>query len=83
MMGSTVSLVHRTEVMSDIFTAIKSAGHLPIPRWEQFEEPFAEDFLSIFSRVQQATAPDSVQEEPGLHRRLVSLRFCCAFSPRC
>lgn len=62
-------LVHRTEVMSDIFTAIKRRDIFRFPRWEQFEEPFAEDFLSIFSefneqlrQIQYKKNPDSTDD---------------------
>jgi hypothetical protein len=42
-------LCHRTEVMSDIFNAIKRGDVFRFPRWEEFEDPFAGDFLNIFS----------------------------------
>jgi hypothetical protein len=38
----------RTEVMSDIFNAIKRK-QVDLPRWEEFEDPFADDMLNIFS----------------------------------
>lgn len=40
---------HRTEVMSDIFNAIKRGGQCEFPRWEEFEDPYAIDMLNIFS----------------------------------
>jgi Phage terminase large subunit (GpA) len=62
-------LVHRTEVMSDIFNAIKRRDVLRFPRWEQFEDPFAKDMLSIFSeynevqrQVQYKHAPDATDD---------------------
>jgi hypothetical protein len=42
-------LCHRTEVMSDLFNAIKRGNVFTYPRWEEFEDPFASDFLNIFS----------------------------------
>ncbi len=42
-------LVHRSEVMSDIFNAIKRRDIFLFPRWEEFEDPFADDFLNITS----------------------------------
>lgn len=45
-------LVHRTEIMSDIFSAIKR-GQLEFPRWEEFHQPFAEDMLNIFSEYNE------------------------------
>ena len=40
--------VHRTEVMSDIFNAIKRQK-FDFPRWEEFKEPHGTDMLNIFS----------------------------------
>ena len=58
-------LVHRTEVMSDVFNAIKRRDVLRFPDFQQFEDPFAKDMLSIFSeyneqqrQVQYKHAPD-------------------------
>lgn len=41
-------IVHRTEVMSDCFNAIKRK-QMRFPKWEEFKSPFAEDMLNIFS----------------------------------
>ena len=41
-------MVHRTEVMSDIFAAIKRK-QIEFPRFEEFREPFAQDMLNIYS----------------------------------
>lgn len=40
--------VHRTEVMSDLFNAIKRVK-LEFPRWEETKEPFAQDMCNIFA----------------------------------
>jgi len=48
-LGVPRHLCHRTEVMSDVFNAIKRANVFWFPRWEEFEEPFAIDMLNIFS----------------------------------
>jgi hypothetical protein len=42
-------IVHRTEVMSDIFNAIKRGRECEFPRWEEWDKPFASDMLNIFS----------------------------------
>lgn len=62
-------LVHRTEVMSDIFNAIKRRDVMRFPNWQQFEDPFAKDMLSIFSeynevqrQVQYKHAPDATDD---------------------
>lgn len=44
--------VHRTEVMSDIFNAIKRRK-IDFPRWEEFKEPFGGDMLNIFSEYNE------------------------------
>jgi hypothetical protein len=41
-------LVHRTEVMSDVFAAIKRK-QIEFPRFEEFREPYAQDMLNIYS----------------------------------
>jgi intein/homing endonuclease len=46
-------VVHRTEVMSDIFNAIKRGRECEFPRWEEFKEPFAQDMLNIFSEYSE------------------------------
>jgi hypothetical protein len=40
--------IHRTEVMSAIFEAIKK-GKAEFPRWEEWRKPFAEDMTNIYS----------------------------------
>lgn len=62
-------LVHRTEVMSDVFNAIKRKNFFRFPDWQHFEKPFAEDFLSIFSeyneqirQIQYKHAPDKTDD---------------------
>lgn len=62
-------MVHRTEVMSDIFNAIKRRNVLRFPDFTQFEDPYAKDFLSIFSefneqqrQIQYKKSPDSTDD---------------------
>ncbi len=43
----------RTEVMSDIFNAIKRK-QLDLPCWEEFEDPYGNDMLNIFSEYNNA-----------------------------
>jgi hypothetical protein len=57
-------VVNRTDTMSDIFNAIKRK-QLEFPRWEEFKEPYATDFLNIVSEynnslrmVQYGHSPD-------------------------
>jgi hypothetical protein len=42
-------LLHRSEVMSQIFNAVKRRRDCEFPKWEEFEAPYAQDFLNIFS----------------------------------
>lgn len=42
-------LVHRTEIMSVGFNAIKRGTVVEFPRWAEFEDPFGQDMLNIFS----------------------------------
>ena len=58
-------LLHRTDVMSDIFNAIKRQRECEFPRWEEFEQPYAQDMLNIYSEsnnmlrmIQYKHAPD-------------------------
>lgn len=41
--------ITRTEVMSDVFNAIKRK-QLELPRWAEFEDPYANDMLNIFAQ---------------------------------
>jgi hypothetical protein len=45
--------VHRTEVMSDIFNAIKRGNQCQFPAWREFKEPYAQDMLNIFSEYNE------------------------------
>ena len=62
-------LVHRTEVMSDIFNAIKRRNFIRFPDYSQFEDPFAKDMLNIFSeyneqqrQIQYKKSPDCTDD---------------------
>jgi hypothetical protein len=45
--------VHRTEVMSDVFNAIKRGNVFQFPRWDEWKDPFASDMLNIFSEYNE------------------------------
>jgi hypothetical protein len=62
-------LVHRTEVMTDIFNAIKRRNVFRFPDFAQFEDPFSKDFLNIFSeyneqirQIQYKKSPDCTDD---------------------
>jgi len=44
---------HRTEVMSDIFNAIKRVKECEFPRWEDWRDPYGSDFLNIYSEYSE------------------------------
>lgn len=48
--------VHRTEVMSDLFNAIKRKTIFEFPAWEEFHEPYGQDMLNIFSEYNKQLA---------------------------
>jgi hypothetical protein len=58
-------MVHRTEVMSDIFNAIKRGGILRFPNWNQWHDPFALDMLNIFSEYNEQRHMDEYKKTPG------------------
>ena len=48
-------LGHRTEVMSDMFSAIKRGNVFQYPRWEEWVDPHGMDFLNIYSEYNERT----------------------------
>ena len=57
--------VNRTEVMSDIFNAIKRRSVLAFPTWAHFKDPFAMDMLNIFSEYNEIRRMDEYKRTPG------------------
>lgn len=45
--------VHRTEIMSDLFNAIKR-NQLVFPRWEEFGIPYGQDMCNIYSEYNES-----------------------------
>lgn len=58
-------LCHRTEVMSDMFNALKRSNVFYLPRWEEFEDPFAMDFLNIYSEYNERLRMNTYKHAPG------------------
>ena len=58
-------LVHRSEVMGAVFTAIKRRTVLRFPRWEDFQTPFGSDCLSIFSEYNERTRMTEYKKSPN------------------
>ncbi len=58
-------LVHRTEVMNDIFSAIKRKNFIRFPDYQGFEAPFAKDMLNIFSEFNEQQRQIQYQKSPA------------------
>lgn len=59
-----IFVVHRTEIMSDVFNAIKQKK-IALPNWEEFSTPYAEDILNIFSEYNETTNMTMYKHSPG------------------
>lgn len=57
--------VHRTEVMSAIFNAIKKGRVFEFPRWLEWKEPFAQDMLNVFSEYNERLRMIQYGHTPG------------------
>lgn len=58
------SLVFRTAVMADVFSAIKNKK-IRLPSWEVYKEPYAEDMLSIYSEYSNTLRMLRYDTTPG------------------
>jgi hypothetical protein len=58
-------LVNRTEVMSDVFNAIKRRDVFRFPNWGQFKNPFGMDFLNIFAEYNEQRRMIEYKKSPG------------------
>lgn len=59
-------LLNRTEVMSDVFNAIKRRDVFSFPAWQSFEVPFAQDFLNIFSEYSENRRMNEYKKSRGV-----------------
>ena len=57
--------VRRNDVMADIFNAIKRGDRCELPKWEEFENPHATDFLNIFAEYNEARKLVQYRHPPG------------------
>jgi hypothetical protein len=55
--------VHRTEVMSDLFNAIKRT-QFDFPRWEEFRDPYGADMCNIFSEYNESLRQIQYSHKP-------------------
>jgi hypothetical protein len=58
-------LVHKSEVMSSMFNAIKRRSVFRFPRWDDFATPFASDMLSIFSEYNERSRMTEYKKSPN------------------
>jgi hypothetical protein len=58
-------LVNRTEVMSDIFNAVKKRNVFRFPCWDEFQKPFGADFLNIFSEYSEQRRENVYKKAPS------------------
>lgn len=57
-------MVHRTEVMSDVFNAI-IRKQLNLPAWDDWFEPYGQDMLNIFSEYSEQLRMTQYKHAPG------------------
>ena len=64
--GLTRFLLNRTEVMSDVFNAIKRRTIFGFPKWEDFDQPYAADMLNIFSEFSEERRINEYKKSKGV-----------------
>ncbi|MEC8306239.1 MAG: phage terminase large subunit family protein [Chlamydiota bacterium] len=64
--GLSRFLVNRTEVMSDVFNAIRRKNVFGFPRWEDWDKPFAADMLNIFSEYSEERRINEYRKSKGV-----------------
>jgi hypothetical protein len=70
-------MVHKSEVMSSIFAAIKRKSVLRFPCWRDFSSPFASDCLAVFSEYNERTRMTEYKKSPNTtDDSLHSILFC-------
>jgi hypothetical protein len=57
-------MVHRSEVMSDVFNAMKRKL-IDLPNWEDFREPHGTDILNIFAEYNERLRMVEYKKAPG------------------
>jgi len=57
-------LLHRSEVMSAVFNAMKRRTVFRFPRWPDFQTPFAADMLNIFSEYDEKSRMTRYKKTP-------------------
>lgn len=57
-------IVSRSEVMSDVFSALKRKNVFELPRWEEFAMPYGQDIRNIFTEYNQKLRMIQYQHRP-------------------
>jgi hypothetical protein len=63
--GQQRFMVNRTPVLMDMINAINRGDELRFPNWEEWEDPFGQDMVSIFKEYNEARREDVVNKVPG------------------
>ena len=58
-------MVHRSEIMSVVFNAIKRRDVFRFPNWQEFQSPFGSDFLAIFSEYNERRRITEFKKSPN------------------
>ena len=58
-------MVNRTEALMAVVNALNRKDEFRLPKWEEFEHPFAGDLLSIFTEYNEARRTTIVDRTPG------------------
>jgi hypothetical protein len=59
-------MLNRTEVMSDVFNALKRGDVFALPSWSHFEVPYGQDFLNIFSEYSETRRMNEYKKSRGV-----------------
>jgi hypothetical protein len=74
-------LLNRTEIMSDVFNAIKRRNVFGFPAWSDFQQPFAADMLNIFSEYSEERRTNEYKKSKGVpDDTFHALLFCFVVS---
>jgi len=58
-------MVSKTPLLMDIINAINRGDEFVFPRWEDWEEPFAQDMVNIYKEWNEARSTEVIQKLPG------------------
>lgn len=70
-------MVNRTEALMALINAINRRDEFILPQWKEFEVPFGQDLLSIFSEYNESRRTTVVNKTPGAtDDTLHSMLYC-------